>query len=60
MTTTTMSQTSPELPTPDELGALWKWRCEMASGRAIRKRAPFTIQLAVLHSTPELTARVAS
>ena len=32
----------------------------MANGRAMRKRPPLTIQLAVLHTAPELMASVAS
>ena len=39
-------------------GVVSKWRFPMARGRAIRKSAPLTIQLAVLTSTPELTATV--
>ncbi len=54
-----MSHTRWEL---DELlsldGVSLKWRLPMARGRAMRNSAPFTIQLAVLTSTPELTATV--
>ena len=55
----TMSQTRlefDELPSLDGVDS--KCRFPMAKGRAMRKSAPFTIQLAVLTSTPELTATV--
>src|SRR5664280_2369620 len=57
----TMSQTSFEsLLEPLLVGDELKWRLPYARGRAMRKRAPLTIQLAVLTSTPDVTAVVAS
>ena len=54
-----MSQTRWEFPlSVDVLDGSLKWSCPMARGRAMRNRAPLTIQLAVLTSTPELTATV--
>jgi hypothetical protein len=57
MTTMTMSHTRWALPLLSLSGSL-KWRLPRANGRAMRNSPPFTIQLAVLTSTPELTAMV--
>ena len=53
-----MSHTRWESPLPELLLGSLKWKLPRARGKAMRNRAPLTIQLAVLTSTPELTATV--
>jgi len=59
-TTSTMIRISHTVWLEPEVGDWSKWSDPAAKGSAIRKRTPFTIQLAVDTKTPELTASVAS